>query len=44
MNVEYTLLLFINYVELASLTTSQLLEKIQALQTFAYQLGTEEGA
>lgn len=28
--------------ELASLTHSQLLEKIQALQTFAYQLGTEE--
>ena len=30
-------------IELASLTHSQLLEKIQALQTFAYQLGIEEG-
>ncbi|XP_011403272.1 PREDICTED: protein lin-52 homolog [Amphimedon queenslandica] len=28
--------------ELASLTQSQLLEKIQALQTFAYQLGINE--
>jgi hypothetical protein len=28
--------------ELASLTHSQLMEKIQALQTFAYQLGIEE--
>jgi hypothetical protein len=30
--------------ELASLTHSQLMEKIQALQTFAYQLGIEEDA
>ena len=31
------------YSEFASLTHSQLMEKVRALQNLAYQLGVEEG-
>ena len=40
---SFDLYSIIIYIELGSLTKSQLLEKVKELQGIAYQLGLEEG-